>query len=116
MLSQIGISTNASSGSSGYNAAQLRGYLEIDEKKLDSALENNLTEIKNIFGFDQDGDLIIDDGIGYKLDKQLTAWVQSGGILSTKTSALERSIKSSNTKITRLEEQLDKIPAVRLIL
>lgn len=108
MLSQIGISTNASSGSSGYNAAQLRGYLEIDEKKLDSALENNLTEIKNIFGFDQDGDLIIDDGIGYKLDKQLTAWVQSGGILSTKTSALERSIKSSNTKITRLEEQLDK--------
>lgn len=108
MLSQLGISTNASSGASGYNAAQLRGYLEIDEKKLDSVLENNLTEIKNIFGFDTDGDLIIDDGIGFKLDKQLTAWVQSGGILSSKTSALERSIKSSNTKISRLEEQLDK--------
>lgn len=109
LLSQIGISTNASSGiSAGYNAAQMRGYLEIDEKKLDSALENNLNDIKQLFGFDTDGDLIIDNGIGYKLDKQLTAWVQSGGILSTKTSALDRSIKSSNQKISKLEDQLDK--------
>lgn len=109
LLSQIGISTNASSGvTAGYNAAQMRGYLEIDEKKLDSALENNLNDIKQLFGFDTDGDLIIDNGIGYKLDKQLTAWVQSGGILSTKTSALDRSIKSSNQKISKLEDQLDK--------
>ncbi|MBR4387088.1 MAG: flagellar filament capping protein FliD [Treponema sp.] len=107
MLNQIGISTNASGRSSGYNPAQMRGYLEVDEKKLDAQLENHLDEIKDLFGYDTDGDLIIDNGIGYLLDKQLTSWVQSGGIISTKTSALDSKIKNSNKKITNLETKLD---------
>jgi len=107
MLNQIGISTNASYNGS-YNAAQMRGYLEVDEKKLDAALSDNLDQIKNLFGYDSDGDLIIDNGIGYKLDKQLSAWVQSGGIIANKTSSLDRSIKSSNDKISKLETQLDQ--------
>lgn len=106
MLSQIGIATNASSYS-GYTPSKLRGYLEIDEKKLDTMLEQNLNDIKNIFGYDSDGDLIIDSGIGFKLDKQLTAYVQSGGIFALKTSGLDSKIKSSEQKISRLELQLD---------
>ena len=108
MLNQIGISTNATRSSTGYNASQLRGYLEIDEKKLDSQLENNLDQIKDLFGFDKDGDLIIDSGIGYTLDKQLEAWTKTGGIISTKASSLKSRIDSSNTKITQLQKQLDK--------
>ena len=107
MLHQIGISTNASGGSTGYNAAQLRGYLEIDEKKLDAQLESNLDQIKDLFGFDTDGDLIIDSGIGYLMDKQLSAWTQTGGIISTKNDALKTRIDSSNSKITKLQSQLD---------
>ena len=38
MLSQLGIATNASGYSGGYSQSKLRGYLEIDEKKLDEAL------------------------------------------------------------------------------
>ena len=107
MLSQIGISTNASSGfGGGYNASQMRGYLEVDEKKLDEYLESHLDEIKNLFGYDSDGDLIIDNGLGYRMEKVLAGWVQSGGILSTKTSALDKNIKSSNEKIKKLETQL----------
>ena len=78
----------------------MRGYLEVDEKKLDECLKSNLNQIKNIFGYDSDGDLIIDDGIGYKIDRQLTSWVQSGGIISSKTNSLETQIKNSNSKIT----------------
>ena len=85
MLSQIGIATNASNYS-GYTPGKLRGYLEIDEKKLDETLEKYLDDIKNLFGYDSDGDLIIDSGIASKLDKQLTAYVQSGGIFSMKIS------------------------------
>ena len=107
MLNQIGISTNASGRSAGYNAAQLRGYLEIDEKKLDSQLEQNMSQIKDLFGFDTDGDLIIDSGIGYELDKQLTAWTQTGGIIATKNSSLKSNIDRTNSKITKLEAQLD---------
>lgn len=108
MLSQIGVSTNASGGARGYSPSQMRGYLEVDEKKLDESLKSNLNQIKNLFGYDSDGDLIIDDGIGYKIDRQLTSWVQSGGIISSKTNSLETQIKNSNSKITRLQTQLDR--------
>lgn len=106
MLSQIGISTKAAGGATGYSAGQLRGYLEINEKKLDEALDNDLDQIKNVFGYDSDGDLIIDSGIGYALDKQLTSWVQNGGIISNKNSTIAGRIKASESKIQRLETQL----------
>ena len=105
MLSQIGISTNASNYS-GYTPSKLRGYLEIDEKKLDAELEKHLDDIKNLFGYDTDGDLVIDSGIGYRLDNQLTGYVQSGGIFSMKTSSLDSRIKSSEQRISRLESQM----------
>ena len=106
MLNQIGISTRATGTGGGYSAAQMRGYLESNEKKLDEALEGSLDEIKNIFGYDSDGDLIVDSGIGFALDKQLSSWVQSGGIIANKNSTLNGRIKASEQKITRLETQL----------
>ena len=106
MLSQIGISTNASGAGGGYNASQIRGYLEVDEKKLDSSLENHLDAIKNLFGYDSDGDLIIDSGIGFLVDKQMAAWVQSGGLIASRTATLDTKIQSSKKKIATLETQL----------
>jgi flagellar hook-associated protein 2 len=108
MLSQIGISTSATGSYSGYSESKLRGYLEIDEKKLDSALANDLNDIKNMFGYDSDGDLIIDSGIAYRLDKELTAYVQTGGIIASKTSNLDSKIKTSESKVAKLETQMDQ--------
>ena len=71
-------------------------------------MENNIDAIKNLFGYDTDGDLIIDDGIAYRLDKQITAYTQTGGILALKTSTLDSKIKSSQSHITKLEEQMHK--------
>lgn len=107
MLNQIGIATNASGFGGGYSASRLRGYLEIDEKKLDNALQNNLDDIKSLFGYDSDGDLIVDSGIAYKLDNQIGAYTQTGGILSLKTSTLDSKIKNSESRISKLEEQLE---------
>ena len=107
MLSQIGISTNATNYS-GYNPGKMRGYLEINEKVLDENLKNNLDSIKVLFGFDSDGDLVVDTGIGYKLDRQITAYVQSGGIFANKNSTLDKQIKASEQKIAKLETQLDR--------
>ncbi|MCQ2578171.1 MAG: flagellar filament capping protein FliD [Treponema sp.] len=108
MLNQIGISTNASGTSGSYSQSRLRGYLEIDEKKLDSALENHLDDIKAMFGYDSDGDLIIDTGIAYNVDKQVSAYTQTGGILSMKTSSLDSKIKSSESRISKLEDQMNQ--------
>jgi len=60
-----------------------------------------------MFGSDSDGDLIVDTGIGYRLDKELTAYVQTGGIIALKTSNIDTKIKSSESKIAKLETQLD---------
>ena len=106
MLAQIGISTGSASGV--YNATRLRGYLEIDEKKLDTALKENMDEIKSLFGYDSDGDKVIDSGIAYMLDRNLQAYVQTGGILSTKISTLDTRISTTQTSITKLESQLEK--------
>lgn len=108
MLSQMGISSNASGSSGGYNPTQLRGYLEMDEKKLDSFLETKIDQIKNLFGYDSDNDLIIDTGIAFSLDKQLGSWVQSGGLIANRTGTLDKRIKSSEQKIDTLEDQLAK--------
>ena len=97
MLNQIGISSRASGSNGGYVQSQMRGYLEIDEKKLDSALESNMDEIKNLFGYDKDGDLVIDSGIGYSIDKQLTSWTQSGGIIANKNSGIDTKIKQRDS-------------------
>lgn len=107
MLAQTGISTNAA-GNPGYTPGKLRGYLEIDEKKIDSVLQSSLSDVKNIFGFDSDGDLIIDSGIGWRLNQQLSAYVQTGGILTLKASGLDSKIKTSEQRIARLETQLSQ--------
>ncbi len=106
MLNQIGISSRASGSTGGYVASQMRGYLEIDEKKLDQSLDENMDAIKNLFGYDSDGDLVIDSGIGYAIDKQLTSWTQSGGIIASKNSGIDTKIKASEAKIHKLETQL----------
>lgn len=107
MLSQIGISTSASSSTSGYNQSRLRGYLEIDEKLLDEKLKTNIDDIKSLFGYDSDGDLIIDTGIAYLMENNLRAFTQTGGILSSKISTLDTKISSSEDKIASLEEKLE---------
>ena len=105
LLSQIGISSNAT-GSTGYDASKLRGYFEIEEDKLDEVLKNNINDVKNLFGYDSDGDLIVDTGIAFLMEKNLQAYVQTGGILANKTRTLDTKISNSEKTIDRLETQL----------
>ncbi|MGI5174158.1 flagellar filament capping protein FliD [Treponema sp. OMZ 840] len=107
MLSQIGISSSATTGGfAGIAPSRLRGYLEIDEKKLDAALQSNMQDIKNLFGYDSDGDLLVDSGIAFLLDKDLQSFTQIGGIIASKTSLLNTRIGSSERNIESLEKKL----------
>jgi len=99
LLSQLGISTNSRPGG-GVSAGQLRGYLEIDEGALDNSLENNFQAVKELFGFDSNGDLIVDTGAAYTLDEYLRSYVETGGILSYKVSTLD-------SRITRTKGNID---------
>ncbi|MDC7234056.1 MAG: flagellar filament capping protein FliD [Spirochaetales bacterium] len=107
MLSQIGVSTNAGSGGGGsVNASKLRGYLEINEDVLDQALQTKSSGIKELFGKDTDGDLVVDSGVGYELDRFLNPYIQTGGILSNKISLLDNRISDAEDKIEDYKEYL----------
>lgn len=105
MLAQIGISTKSSAGG-GIDSSRMRGYLEIDEKKLDDALKSRTKDVKSLFGYDSDGDLIVDSGVGQALDASLAPYVQTGGIFTLKTSGLATRISANEKKIAQLDEQL----------
>jgi len=105
MLVQIGISTNAAR-IGGYDASKLRGYLEIDEKVLDAALENKVPAIKELFGSDTTGDLLANTGIAYNVDTLVKPFVEIGGIITIKNNTLDSRISQDAKRITTLDRQL----------
>jgi flagellar hook-associated protein 2 len=108
MLPQIGIGTDVrrAGASTGYDASRLRGYLEIDEKALDAALETRLSAIQQLFGSDTDGDLIVDSGVAYSLDLLARPYVDTGGIIPLKTGTIDSRIAQDNRRIETLDRQL----------
>jgi len=107
MLSQMGISTNAAGSTGSVSRSKLRGYLEVDESQLDSAIENNLTAIQELFGRDTDGDLVTDSGLAVEMNNFLNYYTRTGGLIDTRTASIERQIDETDDKITSFERRLD---------
>jgi flagellar hook-associated protein 2 len=108
MLPQIGIGTDVrkAGATTGYDPSRLRGYLEIDEKTLDAALETRLQAIQQLFGYDTDGDLIIDSGVAYMMDMLARPYVETGGVITLKTGSIESRIVQDNRRIETMDRQL----------
>jgi flagellar hook-associated protein 2 len=108
LLAQIGIGTDVrrSGASTGYDPSRLRGYLEIDEQALDAALETRLPAIQQLFGYDTNGDLIIDSGIAYSMETLTKPYVESGGFISLKTGTIDSRISQNQRQIETMDRQL----------
>ncbi|MFP4330085.1 MAG: flagellar filament capping protein FliD [Alkalispirochaetaceae bacterium] len=108
LLAQIGISTNASGpGSGGVNPSRMRGYLEINESSLDAALENNYQAVRELFGFDSDGDLAADSGVAVQVERYLQPYTRTGGIVVNRTQTLSGQIENTEERIGRYDERLE---------
>jgi flagellar hook-associated protein 2 len=105
LFAQIGISSNASR-TTGYNPAQLRGYLEIDEKVLDAALETKIPAIKELFANNTSGDIIADTGIAFNVETLMRPFVEIGGIISLKTGTIDSRINQDERRVANLDRQL----------
>jgi flagellar hook-associated protein 2 len=108
LLAQIGVSTDARRAGlgGGYDPARLRGYLEIDEKVLDAALETKLPTVQQLFGYDTDGDLIIDSGVAYMMESLSRPYVESGGFVALKTGTIDSRITQDRRRIDTMDRQL----------
>ena len=108
LLSQIGIGTDVrgTTGSGGYDPSRLRGYLEIDEKMLDAALDRDPSAIQQLFGQDTDGDLIVDSGIAYMFETLSRPYTEIGGIITLKTNTIDARISQEQRRIETLDRQL----------
>ncbi len=106
LLAQIGISTNVSKSYSGFDISKLRGYLEVDTNTLDNALKNNLQSVKDLFGYDSTGDLVINTGAAYEVNNYLKAFNQTGGIIAMKEQSYDQSISQTNQSIDNLKQRL----------
>ncbi len=107
LLAQIGISTNSSGFGGGVNKAKLRGYLEINEDNLDEALNGDVLQIKDLFGTDTDGDLIIDTGAAFEMDRYINSYTQIGGLVATRISGLDNQINRAESDILNMNRKLD---------
>lgn len=108
LLAQIGVATDASrpGGGKSYDVSKMRGYLEIDEDALKKALQDHFVAVKQLFGNDTQGTLIIDSGVAFSLDRLLKPYVETGGIISLKTGTLDQQISSTKKTIDDLDTQL----------
>jgi flagellar hook-associated protein 2 len=107
LLSQIGISTNTrSAGGMGYDPSRLRGYLEIDEKALEAAMETKMGAIRQLFGSDSDGDLIVDTGVAFSIETLSKPFVETGGIIALKTGTIDSRVTQDKRRIDSLDRQL----------
>ncbi|HVP20090.1 MAG TPA: flagellar filament capping protein FliD [Spirochaetia bacterium] len=112
LLAQIGISTDARApGSFAMDKTRLRGYLEIDEQKLAAAIEQHPEAVKQLFGNDTTGGLVINSGAAYSLDTLLKAYVQTGGIFPQRVTNLDSQIARNTRSIDDYKGKLDDYQA-----
>ena len=109
LLDQIGVSTNAVGfGSGSVDRTRLRGYLEIDEKKLDQAVKSMLPAVKELFGRDSDSDLVVDSGVAYALDSYIRPYVETGGLITSRLDTIDGRIARTSTRIETEQEKLER--------
>ncbi|MCL2834587.1 MAG: flagellar filament capping protein FliD [Treponema sp.] len=108
LLSQIGIGADVgrAGASTGYDASRLRGYLEIDEKALDNAIATKTDAVRELFGSDTNGDMLVDNGIAFNLDAMTRPYVETGGLITLKTGTVDSRISQEQTRIANMDTQL----------
>jgi len=108
LLAQIGISTNVY-GSQGMDKSKLKGILEVNENLFIEKMEKYPIGVKELFGRDNDGDLIIDSGVAFEIETLLRGFTMKGqGFFDSKDKTLDYELEINQTEIKEYEEKLTK--------
>jgi flagellar hook-associated protein 2 len=112
VLAQIGISTDTRlPGSATIDKTKLRGYLEIDDGKFTAAIDQHAEAVKELFGNDTTGSLVVNTGAAFSLDTLLRPYVQTGGIFPQRVTTLDQQMARENREIADYKVKLDDYQA-----
>jgi flagellar hook-associated protein 2 len=108
LLAQIGITTSGGvfQTTGIVDKSKLRGYLQLDETKLEQALARNADWVRQLFGNDTNKDLAIDSGAAFSTDNYLKPYTDTGGIVANRVNALNDSITRKNREIEAYNRHL----------
>ena len=107
LLAQMGITTSGGSfQGGGVNKSLLRGYLQLDETKLEQAINRNPEWVRQLFGNDRNKDLVVDSGVAFVTDAYLKSYVDTGGIVAGRVGALADNISRKNREIDSYNKHL----------
>jgi flagellar hook-associated protein 2 len=112
LLSQVGVSTGAATGSSTTNPDAIEGKLTLDTSKLDAMLENRLSDVKALFT-NLTGSYA-SEGLSQRIDRILDPQVNAvNGVLGSRISSEDSILKlfkdqedSINVRLDLREQQL----------
>ncbi|UER67350.1 flagellar filament capping protein FliD [Borrelia sp. BU AG58] len=94
IISQIGVFTNSISSSGG-----LSRYLQLDEKKFNEIIRDNISSVRELFAFDLNEDRIYDDGLAKILGDYLFPLVSSGGFIYNKVRSYDLKIPNQKSVV-----------------
>jgi len=107
LLSQLGITTSGGTFQTGsINKSLLRGYLQLDEAKLEQAINRNPDWVRQLFGNDRDKDLVVDSGVAFATEGSLKPYVETGGIVTNRGGALNDSLNRKSREIAAYNQHL----------
>ena len=90
------------------NQSRLRGYLEVDTNIFDSVLRSDVAAVRELFGADTNGDLVVDSGVAYELDRNLRPYIQAGGVVPSRDSSFDRRLGENETEIEDYRDRLER--------
>ncbi|MGL4524796.1 MAG: flagellar filament capping protein FliD [Spirochaetia bacterium] len=104
VFGDMGISSNNQGGQGGLG--NLRGYFEIDDKKLRAKLESDWNDVKAFFASHTGATIIADDGLAVKMGDYLKSFGGNDGLMSSRIGILDRRIGTQEKEIDDFNEKL----------
>ncbi|MFN4244841.1 MAG: flagellar filament capping protein FliD [Brevinematia bacterium] len=85
-----------------------RGVLTIDNEKLLQMISENIFVVNDIFGYDSDGDKIIDTGFAYSVSTLCDEYTRVNGVIANKKKQIDSVIKSNKEMYAKFQDRLEE--------
>lgn len=103
-LSELGITTGASTGSSDLNQDSVKGKLVLDKTTLEEKLASSFASVKSLFA--TDGASYGTDGIGYRFQDLIEPFTKTDGSLAARIESSEDLVESLKDRYSLLDVRL----------